>query len=423
VYQRTVKIYNGIDNTIEFDIKNADQKRIDLSTLDSIEMNVMDASGKSITDNAYTVTPSVTTSTNASVSSPVIQPNTSASIAIQTNTISGDGFKSSQVLTGTNIVGTVIIKSTETNIDAGTTTLTVTYDKQTIANESSITISAYDKGLATVVIPQDDLLDLSDQYLTYSVTARKNGEDFMLYGDSRFGATGKIELIGNAMPTFRDDRIYNTFTGEIDLKGLPTYHSSSIPAKFYEAVATSELSFEVALAGDVNVPGSGFVGSIWLEATTNDTISVDSFKGSVFLGSFTASKDSPRIAPVVFTNIPVRNYSYFRVSYQTPTANGVGAAFTVTKSNNVYSVVLRSGGTAYAAGSQMKVLGSLVGGIDGINDLIITADEVGSQVISSYTISSITSISWTGTASDGDSGTYIVSGTNITGKVVSVTVS
>ncbi len=39
VYQRTIKIYNGIDNTIEFDIKNADQKRIDLATLTQIELN------------------------------------------------------------------------------------------------------------------------------------------------------------------------------------------------------------------------------------------------------------------------------------------------------------------------------------------------------------------------------------------------
>ena len=36
VYQRTLKIYNGIDNTLEFDMKNADQKRIDLSTLTNI---------------------------------------------------------------------------------------------------------------------------------------------------------------------------------------------------------------------------------------------------------------------------------------------------------------------------------------------------------------------------------------------------
>lgn len=57
VYQRTVKIYNGIDNTIEFDIKNADQKRIDLDDLTPIELNVMDASGTALPNSPYTVTP------------------------------------------------------------------------------------------------------------------------------------------------------------------------------------------------------------------------------------------------------------------------------------------------------------------------------------------------------------------------------
>ena len=57
--------------------------------------------------------------------------------------------------------------------------------------------------------------------------------------------TGKIELIGNAMPIFRNDRIYKTFTAEIDLNGHPTYHSSAIPATFYEAVKTETISFDV----------------------------------------------------------------------------------------------------------------------------------------------------------------------------------
>lgn len=57
VYQRNVKIYNGIDNTIEFDIKNADQKRIDLSTFSVIKMHVMDATGKALACSPYIVVP------------------------------------------------------------------------------------------------------------------------------------------------------------------------------------------------------------------------------------------------------------------------------------------------------------------------------------------------------------------------------
>jgi hypothetical protein len=57
VYQRNIKVYRGIDNVIEFDIKNADQKRIDLSTLDSISMNVMDSNGYALLSSPYTVDP------------------------------------------------------------------------------------------------------------------------------------------------------------------------------------------------------------------------------------------------------------------------------------------------------------------------------------------------------------------------------
>ena len=93
VYQRTIKIYNGIDNTIEFDIKNADQKRIDLDDLTTIELNVMDTSGTALPNSPYTVTP----------------------------------------------------------LDQTTK-----------------------KGLAYVTIPQEDLVDLADQFLKYSVSAVKD---------------------------------------------------------------------------------------------------------------------------------------------------------------------------------------------------------------------------------------------------------
>jgi len=61
VYQKTVKIYKGVDNVLEFDIKNADQKRIELSTTPSITditLNLMDASGYAV--GTYSVTPTDT---------------------------------------------------------------------------------------------------------------------------------------------------------------------------------------------------------------------------------------------------------------------------------------------------------------------------------------------------------------------------
>ena len=49
VYQRTIKIYKGVDNVLEFDIKNADQKRLDLITtplVSNLKLNLMDEIGR-----------------------------------------------------------------------------------------------------------------------------------------------------------------------------------------------------------------------------------------------------------------------------------------------------------------------------------------------------------------------------------------
>jgi len=336
VYQRTVKIYNGIDNTIEFDIKNADQKRLNLSSLSNIELNIMDASGNALPNSPYVVTP---------------------------------------------------------------------LDQSTL------------KGLAKVIIPQEDLADLSEQYLKYSVSAVKDGNDVLLYADSRFGAVGTMELVGTAMPTIRDERVYDTFTAEIDLKGEPTWHSSAIPTKFYEAVPTTDLSFDISI--------TGFVGSIWIEATKNTTMNTEAFKGAKYLWSTTFFAEAPGNGVVSPTSLTIGDYHYFRVSFTTPMLNGVGANFNVTRNNGLYTVVLHNGGTNYQVGSRIKVLGSALGGTDVLNDLIITVTNIDASsagYTSSYAASAITNIVWSGIPAEGHA-TYVVTGTNVSGTVDKIVVS
>ena len=64
VYAKNIKLYQGVDNVIEFDIQNADQKRIDLnSTTDYtppvsvLQLNIMDESGKAVFEAPYDITP------------------------------------------------------------------------------------------------------------------------------------------------------------------------------------------------------------------------------------------------------------------------------------------------------------------------------------------------------------------------------
>jgi len=233
VYTKTVKIYNGIDNVIQFDIQNADQKRLDLTTLTNIEMNVMDMAGNALPESPYAVT------------------------------------------------ATAI------------------------------------KGIGTVTIPAEDITDLADQNLRYSVTAVSGGNDVMLYCDSRFSAVGTIQVIGNAMPKFRDDIVYDRFTGEINFMGNVINHTSAIPCKFYEAVPTTVMDFSVKL--------TNFIGTVYVEATEDMTASVESFKSAPQLQSMTYSVATT--TTLNFTGVPVTNsntgqsYNYMRISWMYPSVS------------------------------------------------------------------------------------------------------
>jgi len=60
------------------------------------------------------------------------------------------------------------------------------------------------------------------------------------------------------------------------------------------------------------------------------------------------------------------------------TGVGVDATFTVTANpaTNAYTVVKSAGGSGYANGDTVKVLGSVLGGVDGVNDCLITITNV-----------------------------------------------
>ena len=254
VYAKTVKIYKGVDNVIQFDIQNADQKRLDLMTsplVSSIKMNVMDASGKALPNSPYTVTP----------------------------------------------IGSTL------------------------------------KGVATTTIPSTDLTGLTDQYLKYSITATDTSSNHIpLYNDSRFSAVGTMEIVDSATPTTRSNVVYDRFTGEINYMGNVTNHSSSIPCKFYEAIPTTSLNFAVDL--------TNFIGTIYVEATEDSTISVESFRNATQIQSFTTTVATTAVHN--FTNVPVGKYNYMRISWQYPDVWATGASDPSTVFGTVNKVTVSS---------------------------------------------------------------------------------
>jgi hypothetical protein len=84
----------------------------------------------------------------------------------------------------------------------------------------------------------------------------------------------------------------------------------------------------------------------------------------------------------------------------TTVQEGSGATFDIIDNGNgSYSAGIVSGGTNYLAGHKIKILGSLIGGVDGTNDIVITVQAVGGG-------GGITGVGNSGTAAGTESATY-----------------
>ena len=72
--------------------------------------------------------------------------------------------------------------------------------------------------------------------------------------------------------------------------------------------------------------------------------------------------------------------SYARVMQNSTSGSGYGAVFSVSFSNNIYTVTVVNGGQDYAVSDTITISGSVIGGISATNDLTITV-----ATLSSYT--------------------------------------
>jgi hypothetical protein len=183
-----------------------------------------------------------------------------------------------------------------------------TYTATVLDDGSSIGV----KGLAKVTISAADTTALQAQYLKFSVYMLNNDSTkTVLYGDTRFGAHGTLELLGGVLPVTRPIQRYDDFQQQTNYQGLAiseriiTHHSSPIPVKYYEATPTTSV--------DVSVSVTGFIGSITIEATKSITIGHESFLHPITIQTqtFTVSRSTP----VLFTDINIADYTYIRVSY------------------------------------------------------------------------------------------------------------
>jgi len=263
VYQRTVNIYKGINNTLEFEFKNADQKRIDISPY-TLTFTVMDNSGNQVLQE--TVTQADTTLNGISIS----RTGGLATVTLDKDYGLATGDLVSFTLSGglssfsvSNAPITVVDYTTFTYTNAGANVST------TSTTNAIDCVPAYLKGIGRTTILSTALTNLDPQTFRYSVADLTN--NVLFYGDTRFGASGTCQLFDNALPAVRKSRVFSKFYADLSYSSLINeyFHSDSIPVRYYEAVPTDTATLTFVFAN--------LQGTVFIEGTKDSSISTESW--------------------------------------------------------------------------------------------------------------------------------------------------
>ena len=91
-------------------------------------------------------------------------------------------------------------------------------------------------------------------------------------------------------------------------------------------------------------------------------------------------------------DIPTTGAQFSGLSGTNLSGSGTSATFNVTVNSTSYSVSVASGGTNYVVGNQIRILGSVFGGVNGTNDLTITVSELSGTSIQTVTSSGVVPI-------------------------------
>jgi len=230
VYKRQLQIYKGIQNVLEFQLLNADQKPIDL--------------------NRYTI--------GTSTDKP-----------------------------------TIVFTAFDEN------------KRKVIEHEGEIIVgddSASTRGLFQVVITENDMLNLKDQYLSYNVYLQDaTGLPRLTYADSHFGMEGTIKLSSEAFPGPQASHSVTNFLPYNSDANVEEWYSEPVSAQ--PGINGNEALHTVAIYTD------GYNGDVTVQATLESVIdgnnSVD--WADVDTVSFDGSSETEPV-PVNFNGV----YSFLR---------------------------------------------------------------------------------------------------------------
>jgi hypothetical protein len=287
-----------VSNPLTFTFKNEDQKTQDISS-SKFEFTLIDPENqRSAIFKDLTVLNTVQASAAVVDDGDGSTPDITTTITVPNVNIKGNFLVGYQIK-GTSLQGPVIISNVSKSFTTGNTTLTVTFDRQTITQET-VSISAGPKGSANLVISEGDLLDLDAKFYNYAIREVDTDDSTVrtvTFSDTSYNAAGTIEVLDGAYPDFVPSEEINSFTVTT---GPLTYTSSAIDAN-------PGINNNVALH-TIAIYQKSFEGSLRIQATmvstaiqdqdyfTVDTISFSNATNPVTYINFTGVYENVRFS-------------------------------------------------------------------------------------------------------------------------------
>lgn len=149
--------------------------------------------------------------------------------------------------------------------------------------------SAALRGLFTVTITANDLLNVKGQFLSYSIHLEDtNGDSIITYSDSHFGNNGSIQISTEAYPGPRETKVVLTFIEDSKLFGIDdsVWNSEAVPA---EPALNGNEALHTAV-----VYATGYTGTVTVQATLDNQILGTNDWADIATLSFDGTETEPK---------------------------------------------------------------------------------------------------------------------------------
>ena len=160
------------------------------------------------------------------------------------------------------------------------------------------------KGLTTIVVSENDLLSVKDQFLKYSLHVEDaNQNKTITYSNVHFDNNGIMQVSSDAFPGAKDSKSVTTFTEDTGETGVDdsVWHSESISAE--PGINGNEAVHTAAIYSDT------YVGDVKVQVTLDNSVDASTPWADVATVSL-----NNETAPVPVNFVGVFNYVRFEAS-------------------------------------------------------------------------------------------------------------